>query len=60
MECTNGKISDLSNNYGQTAAFANHTDETEINAFSGLLDLSSIFKSNHEDVEGYLPLDDTG
>lgn len=60
VECTNEKISELSYSYGSTASFVEHTDYLEIKALFGLLYLTSVFKSNHEDVEGLFANDGTG
>lgn len=60
VECTNEKISELSFSYGNTASFVEHTNFLEIKALFGLLYLTSVFKSNHEDVEGLFANDGTG
>lgn len=60
VKCTNEKITDLSHAYEKTASFVNYTDEVDMKAFFGLLYLTSIFKSNHEDVEGLFATDGGG
>lgn len=60
VDCTNEKITDLSSRYGKTASFVNFTDSVEMKAFFGLLYLTSVFKSQHEDVEGLFASDGTG
>lgn len=60
VDCTNEKITDMSSRYGETATFVNYTDLVEVKAFLGLLYLTSVFKSNNEDVEGLFSSDGTG
>ena len=59
---TNDKITELleksaSSNF---PAYTNHVSETEMKAFLGLLLLTGIFKSNHENVRTLWAIDGTG
>ena len=47
----NRKITDESHKYGGTSTHVDYTDKVEIKALLGLLYLSGIFKSAHEDAE---------
>lgn len=60
MDHTNAKITDASFNYGPTATYVGHLDMIELKAFLGLLILTGIFKSNHEDVRSLFAKDGTG
>lgn len=63
VEHTNEKINQLPAAYGDNALdcqFTNHTDKIELEAFIGLLYLSGVLKSNHEDVESLFATDGTG
>ncbi|XP_050526600.1 uncharacterized protein LOC126897224, partial [Daktulosphaira vitifoliae] len=60
LDKTNDKITELSVKYGKTATFVNHLDMVEFKAFIGLLFLSGVFKSNHEDVRSLFATDGTG
>lgn len=60
LESTNEKITELSANYGPTCTYVNHLSHTELRAFLGLLLLSGIMKSNHEDVDSLFATDGTG
>lgn len=60
VEYTNRKITDESHKYASTSTFVDHTDKVEIKALLGLLYLSGIFKSAHEDAENLWATDGTG
>nr|XP_022904781.1 piggyBac transposable element-derived protein 4-like [Onthophagus taurus] len=58
---TNNKISEMQHHYkAPQPAFVSLLDMTELRAFIGLLYLSGIMKSNHENVEGLFANDGTG
>ncbi|KAG5880022.1 hypothetical protein JTB14_032197 [Gonioctena quinquepunctata] len=60
VEHTNRKITDESHKYGGISTFVDHTDRVEMKALLGLLYLSGIFKSAHEDAENSWATDGTG
>lgn len=63
VQHTNDKITYMSSNYGPKALecqFTDHVDVVEMEALLGLLYLSGVFKSNHEDVESLFATDGTG
>jgi len=58
---TNIKISELKQKYGAPLpSFVKLLDMTELRAFIGLLYLSGVMKSNHENVQGLFANDGTG
>lgn len=50
LEYTNKKITDPSANYGYKSTFVDHISEAELKAFLGVIYLSGLFKSHHEDA----------
>lgn len=57
------KITDLAGNYGDktlSCHHLDHIDKVEMEAFLGLLYLTGVFKSNHEDVSSLFATDGTG
>lgn len=60
VECTNRKITDESHKYGDSATYTDHIDKVEMKALFGLLYLSGIFKSAHEDASSLWATDGTG
>lgn len=59
---TNHKLLTVRSNFGPNTELSNyrHTDEIEINAYLGLLLLSSILKTNDEDIQSLFSKDITG
>lgn len=63
VQYTNIKITNMLKDYGENAMkcqFTSYVDKTEMKALLGLLILSGVFKSNHEDVELLFATDGTG
>lgn len=57
---TNQKIREYLEKYKTKASYTNHVTILEMKAFFGLLLLSGVFKSGHEDIESLWATDGTG
>lgn len=60
LEYTSEKITEPSVNYGGKCTFVDHLSEVELKAFLGLIYLSSVLKSNHEDVDSLFSTSSVG